>query len=70
MEPGTAPQSANHGDDLLVYAYGYPPETEASERLDRPRSFPPMAEWIFLHTPREDFAATMTDEEKRAGAAR
>ena len=25
-----------------------------------------MAEWIFfLHTPREDFAATMTDEEQR-----
>ena len=25
-----------------------------------------MAEWIFfLHTPREDFAATMTDDEKR-----
>jgi uncharacterized protein YciI len=25
-----------------------------------------MAEWIyFLHTPREDFAATMTDEERR-----
>jgi len=34
-EPGTALQSANHGDvDLLVYAYGYPPETEASERLE------------------------------------
>ena len=34
-EPGTALQSANHGDvDLLVYAYGYPPETERSERLD------------------------------------
>ena len=35
VEPGTALQSANHGDvDLLVYAYGYPPETERSERLD------------------------------------
>ena len=35
VEPGTALQSANHGDvDLLVYAYGYPPETEGSERLD------------------------------------
>jgi mannose-6-phosphate isomerase-like protein (cupin superfamily) len=35
VEPGTALQSANHGDvDLRVYAYGYPPETEASERLD------------------------------------
>jgi mannose-6-phosphate isomerase-like protein (cupin superfamily) len=32
---GTALQSANHGDeDLLVYAYGYPPETEQSELLD------------------------------------
>ena len=35
VEPGMALQSANHGDvDLLVYAYGYPPETERSERLD------------------------------------
>jgi quercetin dioxygenase-like cupin family protein len=35
VEPGTALQSANHGDvDLLVYAYGYPPETEGSERLE------------------------------------
>ena len=35
VEPGTALQSANHGDvDLRVYAYGYPPETERSERLD------------------------------------
>jgi mannose-6-phosphate isomerase-like protein (cupin superfamily) len=33
--PGTPLQSANHGDDdLLVYAYGYPPETESSELLD------------------------------------
>src|SRR3954465_7194453 len=35
VEAGTPLQSANHGDvDLLVYAYGYPPETEGSERLD------------------------------------
>jgi mannose-6-phosphate isomerase-like protein (cupin superfamily) len=35
VEPGTALQSANHGDvDLVVYAYGTPPETEASEILD------------------------------------
>ena len=35
VEPGTALQSANHGDvDLLVYAYGYPPESEGSERLE------------------------------------
>jgi quercetin dioxygenase-like cupin family protein len=28
-------QSANHGDDdLLVYAYGYPPEDEHAELLD------------------------------------
>jgi uncharacterized protein YciI len=30
----------------------------------------PMAEWIyFLHPPRDDFAATMTDEERTAFAA-
>ena len=30
----------------------------------------PMAEWIyFLHPPRDDFAATMTDEERAAFAA-
>jgi quercetin dioxygenase-like cupin family protein len=35
VEPGTALQSANHGDeDLLVYAYGTPPETEHAELLD------------------------------------
>jgi mannose-6-phosphate isomerase-like protein (cupin superfamily) len=35
VDPGTALQSANHGDeDLLVYAYGYPPENERAELLD------------------------------------
>jgi quercetin dioxygenase-like cupin family protein len=35
VEPGTALQSANHGDeDLLVYAYGMPPEHENAELLD------------------------------------
>ena len=35
VDPGTPLQSANHGDeDLLVYAYGYPPETEQSELLE------------------------------------
>ncbi len=35
VEPGTALQSANHGDeDLLVYAYGTPPESEHAEILD------------------------------------
>src|SRR4051812_17671269 len=30
VEPGTALQAANHGDvDLLVFPYGYPPETES-----------------------------------------
>ncbi len=34
VDPGTALQSANHGDvDLLVYAYGYPPENEQAELL-------------------------------------
>jgi quercetin dioxygenase-like cupin family protein len=33
---GTPLQTANHGDDdLLVYAYGYPPEDEHAELLDR-----------------------------------
>jgi quercetin dioxygenase-like cupin family protein len=33
--PGTPLQSANHGDEeLLVYAYGYPPESENAELLD------------------------------------
>ena len=35
VDPGTALQSANHGDEeLLVYAYGYPPESERAELLD------------------------------------
>jgi hypothetical protein len=35
VDPGTPLQSANHGDeDLLVYAYGYPPESEHAEILD------------------------------------
>jgi mannose-6-phosphate isomerase-like protein (cupin superfamily) len=35
VEPGTALQAANHGEvDLLLYAYGYPPESEHAEILD------------------------------------
>jgi quercetin dioxygenase-like cupin family protein len=35
VPPGTPLQTANHGDeDLLVYAYGYPPEDEHAELLD------------------------------------
>lgn len=35
VEAATALQAANHGDDdLLVYAYGYPPENEHAEILD------------------------------------
>ena len=35
VEPGTPLQSANHGDvDLLLYAYGTPPESEHAEILD------------------------------------
>ncbi len=35
VDPGTVIQTANHGDDdLLVYAYGYPPEHEHAELLD------------------------------------
>jgi quercetin dioxygenase-like cupin family protein len=35
VEPGTALQSANHGDvDLIVYAYGTPPEDERAELLE------------------------------------
>ena len=35
VEPGTALQTANHGDaDLVVYAYGMPPEHETAELLD------------------------------------
>ena len=35
VEPGTPLQAANHGNtDLLVYAYGTPPESEHAEILD------------------------------------
>ena len=35
VDPGTALQTVNHGDDdLIVYAYGYPPENEHAEILD------------------------------------
>ena len=35
VEPGTPLQTANHGeDDLVVYAYGTPPESEHAEILD------------------------------------
>jgi hypothetical protein len=35
IAPGTPLQSMNHGDeDLLVYAYGMPPEEERAEILD------------------------------------
>jgi quercetin dioxygenase-like cupin family protein len=35
VPPGTALQTANHGDtDLLVYVYGTPPETETAELLE------------------------------------
>jgi quercetin dioxygenase-like cupin family protein len=35
VEPETALQTANHGDeDLLVYAYGTPPEREHAELLE------------------------------------
>ena len=35
VEPGTTLQTANHGDEeLLVYAYGTPPESEHAEILD------------------------------------
>jgi quercetin dioxygenase-like cupin family protein len=35
VEAGTALQAANHGEeDVLVYAYGYPPESEHAELLD------------------------------------
>jgi quercetin dioxygenase-like cupin family protein len=34
VDPGTALQTVNHGDeDLLVYAYGYPPENQHAEIL-------------------------------------
>jgi quercetin dioxygenase-like cupin family protein len=35
VDPGTALQAANHGDgDLVVYAYGFPPEDEHAELLE------------------------------------
>jgi mannose-6-phosphate isomerase-like protein (cupin superfamily) len=35
VEPGTPLQSVNHGEeDLVVYAYGTPPESEGAEILD------------------------------------
>jgi hypothetical protein len=35
VEPGTALQSVNHGsEDLLVLAFGSPPESERTEILD------------------------------------
>lgn len=35
VKPGTLLQTANHGDtDLVVYAYGYPPEHENAEVVD------------------------------------
>jgi quercetin dioxygenase-like cupin family protein len=35
VEAGTALQTANHGaEDLMLYVYGYPPETEHAELLD------------------------------------
>jgi quercetin dioxygenase-like cupin family protein len=35
IEAGTPLQSVNHGDEeLVVYAYGYPPESEHAEILD------------------------------------
>jgi mannose-6-phosphate isomerase-like protein (cupin superfamily) len=34
VPPGTSLQSVNHGEtDLMVYAYGYPPEHETAELL-------------------------------------
>jgi hypothetical protein len=35
VAPGTPLQTVNHGkDDLLLYAYGMPPESEHAEILD------------------------------------
>lgn len=35
IEPGTVLQTVNHGsDDLVVYVYGTPPESEHAELLD------------------------------------
>jgi mannose-6-phosphate isomerase-like protein (cupin superfamily) len=42
VEPGTPLQTANHGnEDLLVYAYGTPPEDEHAEILDSAISHQP-----------------------------
>ena len=41
VAPGTPLQTVNHGDeDLLVYAYGYPPESEHAEPLESAVSEP------------------------------
>jgi quercetin dioxygenase-like cupin family protein len=38
VQPGTELQTVNHGSvDLLVYAYGYPPEDQHAEILDSVR---------------------------------
>jgi len=35
VDPGTPLQSVNHGaEDLVVYAYGMPPESENAEILE------------------------------------
>jgi mannose-6-phosphate isomerase-like protein (cupin superfamily) len=35
VEPGTPLQAVNHGaEELLLYAYGTPPESERAEILD------------------------------------
>lgn len=35
VDPGTPLQAVNHGrEDLLIYAHGYPPESESAEILD------------------------------------
>ena len=35
VEPGTPLQTVNHGnEELVVYAYGTPPESERTEILD------------------------------------
>ena len=35
IDPGTALQATNHGtDELVLYAYGCPPENEHAELLD------------------------------------
>jgi len=35
VEPGTRLQTVNHGEEeLVLYAYGYPPESEHAELLD------------------------------------